>query len=142
MKKNKIVKLANKLKKILKHEKGFRLSGKHLFLTYSQINIDRMKALEQLKEKLEPRKVIKYILSTENHKDSGKHLHVYCELDYRCNIASKSRLDILDEDNKPVHGNYQSCRSYKAVIGYVLKEGKDQALTNMDLDDNGREFNP
>jgi hypothetical protein len=118
--------------------KKFRLSGKHLFLTYAQIEIERESALKQLRNKLEPRKIMKYVISTETHKEKGKHIHVYIELDNLCDIEARNRLDLMDNEGNIKHGNYQTCRSYNAVISYVVKEGKEQVLTNMDLDDNGR----
>lgn len=119
----------------------YRLSGRHLFLTYAQIGLGREECLEQLRRSLIPREIKNYVISTEDHKsEKGEHLHVYLELDKRCDILDKHRLD-LEWDGKKIHGNYQSCRSYNSVIRYVIKEGLEKVLTNMELDDMGRVYN-
>lgn len=143
------MKIKKILKKIEKREKmkkkTFRLQGKHLFLTYPKIKLSRESALEQLKEKLLPRRIEKYVISTEKHKTGDQHLHVYVELDKKSNIENKNRLDleveVEEEEREKKHGNYQSCRSYNNVVNYIIKEGKENVLTNMDLDDLGREIN-
>lgn len=142
MKKEKIKKIVKKVKKVdLKRKNIFRLQGKHLFLTYPKIELTRESALEQLKEKILPRRIEKYVISTEKHSIGDEHLHVYLELDKVCDIESKNRLDLEIEGKENKHGNYQSCRSYNNVINYIIKGGKENVLTNMDLDDLGREKN-
>ena len=136
----------NKMKKLKKRNKkekkvgNFRLSGSHLFLTYAKVDQEREVVLEQLKEKLLPRYILEYVISSEKHKDESNHIHVYLKLDGRCNICSKKRLDIRDENGEIVHGNYQSCRSFNNVISYVIKDGLENVLTNKDLDKRGREI--
>lgn len=145
MKKEKIKKILKKVKKIdLMKKKTFRLQGKHLFLTYPQTVLSRESALEQLKEKIMPRRIEKYVISTEKHSTGEEHLHVYLELDKKSNIENKNRLDLEiegKEGKEKKHGNYQSCRSYNNVVNYIIKGGKENVLTNMDLDDLGREKN-
>jgi hypothetical protein len=117
---------------IIKKTPKYRLNGSHLFLTYSKVDVKREVVLEQLKIKLRPRLIEKYVLSTEEHQDGSKHVHVYLGLDKRCDITDARRLDINVEGGE-AHGNYQSCRSFKNVIDYVVKEGVSEVLTNMDL---------
>jgi hypothetical protein len=90
--------------------KKFRLKGKHLFLTYAQIKMEREEVLKVLRRKLEPRKIEKYVIATEEHKTGEEHVHVYVRLDRECDIQAARRLD-LGEEGGEVHGNYQSCRS-------------------------------
>lgn len=80
-------------------------------------------------------------MSKEKHKDGGEHLHIYIKLDARIDIMDKKRLDIEDGQGKKVHGNYQSCRSYRNVIGYIVKDGMANVYTNKELDEKGREIN-
>lgn len=120
--------------------KRFRLSGKHLFLTYAKLEQEKEEVLLQLRERLRPRLIDKYVISEEEHEDGSKHIHAYLELDKRCDIRAKERLDIRDEKGEERHGNYQSCRSYMNVIGYVVKEGLKKVLTNKKLDELGREI--
>ena len=95
--------------------------------------------MEQLKAKLAPRVVEEYVISTEKHGAGGEHKHVYLKLDERCDILDNRRLDLEDEDGKVCHGNYQSCRSYRNVVGYIVKDGMGNVATNKRLDDLGRE---
>lgn len=120
--------------------KSFRLSGKHLFLTYSQFDQSKEEVYSQLKEKLMPRRVESYVIADEDHKDGSKHIHVYVELDNRCDIRDSRRLDLKDREGVEKHGNYQSCRCYRNVVGYIVKHGLSRVLTNKNLDDNGREL--
>lgn len=139
--KEKIKKILKKIKKKEKEgKKRFRLQGKHLFLTYPKIIIEREKVLEQLKQKTKPRIIEKYVISTEKHETGEEHVHVYLGLEKKINIEDKNRLD-LEKGEEKRHGNYQSCRSYNNVINYIIKEGKTNVLTNMELDDLGREIN-
>ena len=131
-------------KKEIKKIKYFRLQGKHLFLTYPQIKVSREESLEQLREKILPRRIEKYVISTEKHKTGEEHLHVYLNLDKACDIEDRERLDLEMEGKdgaEKKHGNYLSCRSYKNVVNYIIKGGREDVLTNMDLDDLGREIN-
>ena len=146
--KKKIKKILKKVKKVetveIKKLKYFRLQGKHLFLTYPEIKLSREEALEQLKEKILPRRIEKYVISTEKHRTGAEHLHVYLNLDKSSDIEDKERLDLEIEGNdgaEKKHGNYQSCRSYKNVVNYIIKGGREDVLTNMNLDDLGREIN-
>lgn len=120
-----------------KGRKQFRLRGKHLFLTYAKTSVSREQALEELKKKLEPRKVENYVLATEKHHTGEDHVHVYFKLDKECDITAPGRLD-LGEGEGAVHGNYQSCRSWNGVLRYVLKGGMKNVLTNMNLTEDGR----
>lgn len=99
-----------KEKKRAKGRKQFRLRGKHLFLTYAKTGVGREEVLADLRKKLEPRQVEKYVVATEKHKTGEDHVHVYLRLDKECDILSTGRLD-LGEGECAVHGNYQSCRS-------------------------------
>ena len=128
------------VKKVIKAEnlKTFRLSGKHLFLTYSKINVKKENVLKQLEEFF-GQNMEKYLISEEEHDDGEKHIHVYIKLKIRCDIKGWKKLDIVDDEGEKKHGNYQTCRSFKKVIPYVSKN--KNILTNMNLDDNGREIN-
>lgn len=125
--------------------KLFRLQGRHLFLTYPRVEIEREKVLEQLHINLQPKEIEKYVISTEQHEDGGGHIHAYVCLTSRCDIKNVAQLDLKikgpDGFFVNVHGNYQSCRSYGSVVCYVVKKGLENVLTNMDLTSEGREKN-
>lgn len=119
--------------------KQFRLRGSHIFCTYAKLRKSREDVLGELTEKLMPRKVEKYVISTEKHKTGEEHVHVYLRLDKICDIMSKTRLDLKSAEGCLVHGNYQSCRSWGSVVKYVVKGGLENVLTNMNLSSDGRE---
>jgi len=140
----KMTKIKKLIEKIIKKKKikRFRLQGKHLFLTYPKLILAREKVLEQLKRVLLPRIIENYVISTEKHSTGEDHVHVYLKLDNKCDISDRTKLDLVTEENEKKHGNYQTCRSYNKVINYVIKEDiKENVLTNMNLDEMGRELN-
>lgn len=155
MKKIELIKKIRKLEKKLEQKggqekkrgknHGFRLQGRHLFLTYSQIGtkIDEPDVKKQLDDKLGTKKIEKYAIVKEKHQDGGEHIHAYIKLDSVCNIKSADRLDIIDNEGKKYHGKYETCRSYTRVVHYMLKnvKKKEEIYTNMDLKDDGREKN-
>jgi hypothetical protein len=105
----------------LNKERTFRINAKNLFLTYSQIdkNLTKEYILDQLSKNLE---IKNYVIALENHIDSGIHSHVLLQLNKKCNIRSKSLLDITFK-TKTYHGNYQRIRNSNAVLQYVIKDG-------------------
>jgi hypothetical protein len=127
-----------KKKEKMEKEKKFRLQGVNIFLTYPQIKIEREEVLEQLREKLKPRKVVEYAISTEKHEKEGEHVHVYIKLDKRCDIRDSKRLDLEVEGEKR-HGRYETCKSKKNVVKYVVKGGLEGIKTNIGLKKIGME---
>lgn len=103
---------------------AFRLQSQRLFLTYPRFEGDFTKEdiLDHLRELLNdhqpPYVIQKYIVADEQHEDGGRHVHVFLELNQRCSISSPNFLDVFGN-----HGNYQTCRSPKAVAEYCTKEG-------------------
>lgn len=105
-------------------ESKFRLKGQRLFLTYPQCPIEPSEALEQLEAKVKDmkRSINEYIIAQEEHKEEGKHLHCYIQVDKAVDITVATKLDI-QQDNVVYHGNYQGVKSDTAVIKYVTKDG-------------------
>jgi len=103
--------------KELEHKKikGFRLSGRHIFLTYPKVKISRREVLLQIYPMFTPSVVQGYVISTENHADGTEHVHAYIRLDKRCNIRDVERfgLEVVGIDGvvEKRHGNYQTCKS-------------------------------
>lgn len=102
---------------------AYRLQSQQLFLTYPQFGDDFSleDILQHLRELLAdhvpPYQILDYIVAEEQHQDGGRHIHVYIKLDRKCSIARPDFLDLWG-----VHGNYQGCRSAKAVKEYCTKE--------------------
>ena len=86
----------------------FRLTARHLALTYAQCELDVKEVLESLQVKF-GEVMYKYIISQESHKDGGKHIHVYAGLSKRINICRADYLDI-----EGYHGDYKAARGLKA----------------------------
>ena len=110
--------------KKVKEKKQFRLRGKKLFLTYSQLNINflddaKKLILEQLEKKVP--KIIQYIISEEKHKDDGTHYHIYLEFNTRVELYGANCLD-LEFDGIKYHGKYETIRKRDLAIRYIIKD--------------------
>lgn len=106
--------------------KKFRLRTQRLYLTYPKCCLSPEEALAQLKLYLQPSE---WIIATEKHKDGSPHLHVYCYRAQIWSITNPRELDLACPNETcewsqagQHHGNYQACRSPKAVALYVTKE--------------------
>lgn len=78
-------------------------------------------ALQQLSDILA---IDQYIIAQEKHEDGASHLHCWLKCTKKYNIKDANKLDLKDEEGMTYHGNYQGCRSNKAVIEYCTKGGK------------------
>ena len=109
----------------VKLKKQFRLRGKKLFLTYSQLNINFLEdakklILKQLQEKKLP-KIIQYIIAEEKHKKEGNHYHVYLEFNVRAELYGANCLD-LEFNKVKYHGKYETIRKKDSTIRYIIKD--------------------
>ena len=102
--------------------------------------IKKEDVLSSLEAAFKPRLVERYVICEEKHKDGSNHIHGYVGLNGRCDIRCPKRLDIGPDGSEKIHGNYQSCRSYGAVIRYIVKDSVENVLTNLELNDDGREI--
>lgn len=104
-----------------KEDKSFRLNTEQFFLTYPQCEIEPQCALDQLTEFLD---VEHYLIAQEKHEDGEPHLHCWIKCTKKYNIKNANKFDLQSNDGTVTyHGNYQGCRSNKAVIEYCTKEG-------------------
>ena len=120
----------------------FRLRGKHLFLTYSQIpeTLFKEEVLQQLRNKVSPICILSYVVKEELHQNGGKHFHVYLGLSKRYDIRAENRLDLTWE-SRQFHGNYQAVKDVRGVLAYCVKEENGSSyITNLELDSEGREL--
>lgn len=110
---------------------AFRLRTSQLFLTYPRCEIAPAEMLEALRSKLPKDAITDYIVAREEHKEedggAAHHLHVYLKTKNPVDIREPSFLDVGE-----AHGNYQGCRSNRAVMKYVTKDG--EYITNIDLE--------
>lgn len=109
-------------KELPKKTKSFRLEGKNLFLTFPQTTTTRQEALDALLSL--PLKVKGAIVSQEKHVDQELHLHLVILLEEKLRTRNANYFDSLCGK----HGNYQTIRSLKATIPYVLKEDKEALI--------------
>lgn len=96
--------------------KAFRLRGRTLFLTYPRCSTDKKVVEENCEEKWGD-KIEALLISREPHKDGEHHLHVCLQFFVEIDCTDALEYDALAGK----HGNYQTCRSIKSVMGYVAK---------------------
>lgn len=101
-------------KKSRKHD--FLLSAKNLYLTYSNCDLELIKIIEILKEKLSSYVVQDWVVVREYHETGEAHVHIYLKLLKKAIIKSATFLDM-----KQYHGNYQGARKPNNTIEYMLK---------------------
>lgn len=111
---------------IMTHTKNFRLDAKSIFLTIPQISSSNNeeandiqktaynRVMEHFKDKLDY-----LIVSLENHKDGGYHLHILIVLLKRFTTTKMDYFDFIADK----HPNVQSARNVRDVIKYVIKDG-------------------
>lgn len=108
-----------------------KLNNKTFFLTYSQCSLILESLLDGIKlgfhEHCQGRRVTKYVVAHEEHKDGGSHRHVFVDLDrpFRGQVPA----DFLDVEGH--HPNLECVRSNAKVLAYCTKEGK--YITNMEI---------
>lgn len=107
--------------------KRFRLNAKALFLTYPQCPIPTDIALQILEQKLPT--IGTHLIAQELHKDGHHHLHCFLKSTEKFNVTNPHLLDLQWADST-YHGNYQTCRSPKAVAKYCSKDGN--YITNIE----------
>lgn len=108
-------------------KKSYRLSCKHLLLTYPRLDKTKEQVLGALMEK--KLSIKDYIVARELHNDGTPHIHVYLKLNLRVNYKDPHCLDIFGK-----HGSYESVRSIKAIYKYLVKGG--DFITNLHTLDN------
>ena len=108
--------------------KSFRISGKKILLTYSQISTDteftQNKLLEQLQLKYGN---FNYIISKEAHSDGGIHFHLLLIRSKKFNIRSHYFL-YLEIDGRVAHGKYKPVNNLEGAVHSFCKE--KQYITN------------
>lgn len=103
----------------------FELNTRQLFLTYPHCPAAPKFVLDQFTGRLP---IDDYIVAREPHKDGSPHIHCYIKLTKRVRCKTEM-LDIVDEEGKPYHGNYQRCKNAWLVQKYCKKGGN--YTTNM-----------
>lgn len=96
---------------------GFRLQGKHFFLTYPRCTLEKEQLLAFLQQKFADN-LERYVVSRELHEDGTPHLHCVVSLKRRISSRDTRYLDV-----EGFHPNIQTCRSVVAAERYVEKDG-------------------
>jgi len=105
--------IQKKNEKKKERSRGFRLSGKSLFLTYPRCLLARGDLGDFIRDKI----AVEYLLiCKENHQDGTPHLHALaiCKKKYQSEVATC--LDVAG-----YHGNYQTARDTDQVRDYIMK---------------------
>lgn len=105
----------------------YELNTSKLFLTYPQCNLSKEDCLAALSLVVD---IDKYIIAHELHANGDHHLHCYLELHKAFRTRNAHALD-LNHGGNSWHGNYQGCRSAKAVTRYVTKS--EDYIANVDV---------
>lgn len=109
---------------------SFRLSAKHLSLTYSQANNITAQDVIEVIEK--SGKLEYYIVGTELHKDGGTHYHVYANYASKRNIKNARHFDC-----KGIHPNFKATINIAAWKTYCKMDGNYiEWPTEQDSNDN------
>lgn len=110
---------------------GFKLRGRHFFLTYPRCDLEKQDCLDQLQEEFD---IKGFIVAQEKHADEGLHVHVYMETAKRVCVTVRGKFSLwghsLDE-TKEYTGNYQVVRDSLRVQKYCKKDG--DFITNLKL---------
>lgn len=105
----------------------FRIQARHLFLTYPQCYLNHEEIYNHLLNlnvgNESPEKIC---VSKELHEDGSPHFHVYLCYPSRRDLRHQRHFDI-----NSYHPNIQSCKSPKAVLKYVTKDG--EYMANFDI---------
>lgn len=97
------------------------------FCTWPHCPIDKATCLKILDGKLD---IQEYVICEEKHQDGSPHLHAFIKLK-RKKRFNPTMFD-LEDLGKNYHGEYQKAKSFRAVVGYVMK-GKNY-ISNFDVD--------
>lgn len=114
------------------HGGGFRITGKQFAITYPRCEVLRDRFDQEFKSRhagLE-----EYHSAREDHKDGGKHIHVFVSYRGRKDVSSARYFDITI-DGITYHPNIQKCKNRRDWIKYISK-GDDSSLSG------DCEFNP
>lgn len=102
-----------------------RIQCKSWFCTWPQCPLSKEEALKILDSKKEDFSIVEYVICEEKHEDGNPHLHAFLKLSKKKTFNS----NLFDLDK--YHGNYQTCKSWRAVIQYVKKDG--DYISNFDV---------
>lgn len=105
----------------MEEAKTFLTTGNEYFLTYPRCDVGLADILAKIRSfwATKNRTVVKYLISSEEHKDEGLHRHAYFSLDR----PYTNRFDCRVFDINDHHPNIQAVRKKDNVIGYVAKDG-------------------
>jgi len=102
-------------------EKSYlRLRGKCFFLTFPQSSVTKEDALKRIIENKWPQELDWAIVAQEQHASGDLHLHAIVVFKKPLDSKNTNLFDFVCQK----HGNYQSCRSLKASVQYVIKYGQ------------------
>lgn len=97
------------------------------FCTWPKCPMSKEACLKYLDSKFN---IKEYVICEEKHQDGSPHLHAFIKLKGRKRF--RGDLFNLKDCDKEYHGDYQKAKSFRAVVGYVIK-GKNY-ISNFDLE--------
>lgn len=96
---------------------GFRIQGKHFFLTYPRCDLPK-EDLRTFLLSLYPEHGPHALVAREQHEDGSYHLHAAVTFERRIDCRDARRFDFLGH-----HPNLQRARSIQDVAEYISKDG-------------------
>lgn len=89
--------------------KGFRINARNIGLTYPRCDIPLNLILKELELKSKI-PIDSYVLVRENHREGGKHVHVYLKYQRPINIVDPTHMDLIIE-GETYKGKYEGLKS-------------------------------
>lgn len=99
-------------------EKKFRLQSRKFFLTFPQCAVTKEQAQERLVSRF-PDQMEWFIIGEEKHADGTPHLHLALCFKEKMQVTKVDYFDFIGGK----HGNYQTMRSQRKCVEYVIKGG-------------------
>lgn len=113
-----------------KKSKNKQLQAKNWILTFPQCDTPKESALSKIQDKWKNQELTFAIIAEEKHKDGTPHLHILLSFKNKFITRDRHVFDFIAMK----HGSYETVRSLKDAINYVMKEGNYLKIGNIPLE--------
>lgn len=108
--------------------KSFRFNANQVAFTYAQCNLSKEECLSGLRDKFKEN-LEEWVISQEEHKEGGLHLHGYIKLAQKINTRDPAFMDM-----EGFHPHLKAVKNKNGWLEYLLKEDMDP-LASFDVKD-------
>lgn len=105
---------------------GFRMHAKRFSLTFPKCSTSKSDAAARIDHKWDQ---CAFVIGQEKHKDGDLHLHLYLEFPEKMSFSDSGCFDFITGQ----HGNYQTTKSRRDWINYVVKEDAEYTAKGIDV---------